>query len=215
MNALHLRSVPGYARARAGVLILALLGAACASEAPEPSDAPADTASGATVDSGPAAPADTSPAAPADTAPRDTAPAPPPDTGWSVGVREARPDLEATFPIPVVQAARTGVNEGFDRFTIELGDGAGMPGYHVEYVDKPLHQCGSGQEIFPVGDAWLEVRLEPAQAHPDEGRPTLSGREMPANFEGVVSLVVAVSTPNRYRVSTLQSPRRIVVDVRH
>ena len=222
MNAVHRRSVPVSTRARTCVLALAVLGAACGSETPEPSGAPVDTT--------PYAPADTSAGVPADTSPRvpgDTAAPPPPDTGWTAGVREARPDLQATFPIPVVRAARTGVNEGFDRFTIELGDGEGMPGYHVEYVDKPLIQCGSGQEIFPVGDAWLEVRLEPAQAHTDEGRPTLPGREigasgrlmrriyMTCDFEGVVSLVVAVAAPNPYRVSTLRSPRRIVVDVRH
>ena len=122
---------------------------------------------------------------------------------------------------------RTGTNDGFDRMTIELGDGEGVPGYHVEYVDRPLIQCGSGNQIFPVGDAWLEVRLEPAQAHTDEGRPTLTGREIPAeqrvmrriyvtcDFEGVVTVAVAVDSPNPFRVSTLSAPRRIVVDVRH
>jgi hypothetical protein len=144
-----------------------------------------------------------------------------------VGIVEVDAELQARWPIPVVTAVRTGTNQGFDRLTVELGEGEGMPGYHLEYIDRPLHQCGSGNQIFPVGDGWLELRLEPAQAHTDEGRPTLSGREIAAqqrlmrriyltcDFEGLVTLVVAVTSPNEFRVTTLSAPRRIVVDVRH
>ena len=111
--------------------------------------------------------------------------------------------------------------------TVELGSGDWLPGYHAEYVDRPLHQCASGDAIYPVGDAWLELRLEPAQAHTEEGAPTLPGRELEAagegllkvyvtcDFEGVVALVLAVERPNHFRVLTLASPARIVVDVQH
>jgi hypothetical protein len=125
-----------------------------------------------------------------------------------------------------VRAIRTAAHDGFDRVTIEL-EADGLPGYHVEYVDRPLHQCGSGNEVFPVGQAWLEVRLEPAQAHTEQGAPTLPGREIEAtarllrriyvtcNFEGVVSLVLALESPNPYQITTLRGPTRVVVDVRH
>jgi hypothetical protein len=125
-----------------------------------------------------------------------------------------------------VLEVRSGVHPGYHRVTIELGEAGGMPGYHLEYVDRPLHQCGSGNEIHPVGQAWLELRMEPARAHTEEGRPTLAGREIPlagellerayltCDFEGVVTLVLAVRAPNPFRVITLVGPTRLVVDLR-
>jgi hypothetical protein len=105
------------------------------------------------------------------------------------------------------------------------GGSPARPGYHLEYVDRPLIACGSGEQIFPEGDAWLEIRLEPAAAHTEEGQPTLGPREVAVDgpllrriyrtcdFEGIVTYVLALSTPNAYRVVTLQDPIRIVVDV--
>jgi hypothetical protein len=129
--------------------------------------------------------------------------------------------------MPVIRAVRTAVHDEFDRVTVEIEPGAGTPGYHLEYVDRPLHQCGSGMEIHPVGEGWLELRLEPTNAHTEAGAPTLPGREIPADgrllrrlyltcdFEAVVSIVLALTSPNPYRVMTLDDPPRIVVDVRH
>jgi hypothetical protein len=170
----------------------------------------------------PAAPAQ--PSAPPSVPPAE--PATPPADRWTSGIVDVPAELAGTPPIPVVSALRTGTHEGFDRVTIELA-GAGVPGYHAEYVDKPLHQCGSGNEVFPVGQGWLEIRLEPAQAHTDEGAPTLPAREIEAtgrllrriyvtcDFEAVVSLVLAVDSPNEFQIVTLRNPTRIVVDVRH
>jgi hypothetical protein len=146
---------------------------------------------------------------------------------WTIGIVEAPANLTPIPPVPVLRAVRTASREGFDRLTVELAASSGMPGYHLEYVDRPLHQCGSGEEVHPVGSAWLEVRIEPANAHTEAGAPTLSGREIPADgrllrrlyltcdFEAVVTLVLAVDSPNPYRVLTLADPPRIVVDVRH
>jgi hypothetical protein len=128
--------------------------------------------------------------------------------------------------LPVILALRTGTHPDHVRLTVELDEGAGMPGYHLEYVDRPLHHCGSGDPIYPVGDAWLALRLEPAQAHTESGEPTLAGREialvgelaeriyLTCDFEGVVSLVLALRSPNPFRAFTLEGPRRLVVDVR-
>jgi hypothetical protein len=76
------------------------------------------------------------------------------------------------------------------------------------------------------GDAWLEVRLEPARAHTEEGRPTIAERRRTAglpivlemvqtcDFEAVVTWVLAVSSPEPFRVTRLASPPRVVVDIR-
>ena len=146
---------------------------------------------------------------------------------WTIGTADVPSTASGASGVPVVRTLRTGTHEGHDRVTVELDTGEGMPGYRLEYIDKPLHECGSGREIHPLGDAWLELRLEPAQAHTEAGEATLPGRELPVrerllrriyvtcDFEAVVSLVIAVASPNAFRAFTLEDPRRIVVDVRH
>ena len=163
---------------------------------------------------------------PSSEAPSFDAAAGPADTAiWTVGVTSAPPDVGAP-PLPVLTALRTGTHPDHERIVVEIGpEASGRPGYQVEYVDRPLVECGSGRQIFPVADAWLELRLEPAAAHTEEGRPTLGARELPldgallrrvyrtCDFEGIVVLVMALSEPNPYRVFKLADPWRIVVDV--
>jgi hypothetical protein len=116
-------------------------------------------------------------------------------------------------------------NEGFDRFVLEfMGDE--LPSYHVEYVDKPVRQCGSGDAVHVAGDGWLLIRLQPARAHDDDGRPTLEQRSarpvlpvvietrLLCDFEAHVEWVLGVSAPNRFRVLELSKPARLVIDVR-
>jgi hypothetical protein len=171
-----------------------------------------------------------------DITPPDTAnpPAPEPtnpsatadSTDWTIGVLSAPSTVTGGPPrLPVLTALRSGVHAEYERFTVELDVAGGLPGYHLEYVDRPLHDCGSGEPTYPVGDAWLELRLEPAAAHTEAGQPTLGGRDITldhdllrrvyrtCDFEGVVTLVLAVSEPNPFRVLTLADPARIVVDV--
>lgn len=153
-------------------------------------------------------------------------PSPLDSTGWTVGRLSSSATLDAgPPPLPVLTSLRTGAHPEYERIVVELASTAGLPGYGLEYVDRPLHECGSGRQIFPVGDAWLELRLEPAAAHTEAGSPTLGDREVAVagrvvqriyrtcDFEGVVTLVIAVSTPNRFRVVTLADPSRLAVDV--
>ncbi|HEX5870756.1 MAG TPA: hypothetical protein VFY65_10090, partial [Longimicrobium sp.] len=140
---------------------------------------------------------------------------------WTAGAT----DRVRTVPRPVtLRDVRVGVNQGFDRVVLEFL-GSGVPGYRVEYVDRPVHHCGSGDPVPVAGDAWLSVTLRGTQAHTDQGEPTIRGRErrlqMPivkeleftCDFEGVVQIVLGVSRPNRYRVTELQNPTRLIVDV--
>lgn len=161
---------------------------------------------------------------------RPTPIADPPDAAaaapWTVGVVTSPSTVEDETAL--VTALRTGQHEGFERVVFELSDqGRGYPGYTVQYVDQPLHECGSGREIHPVGDAWLEIRLDQVDAHTQEGQPTvphdpqdLPGLEnvqrayMTCDYEAVVTVVLAVGSPNPFRVFHLDGPRRIVVDVR-
>lgn len=140
---------------------------------------------------------------------------------WTAGVR----DQVRSVPRPVtLRDVRVGVNQGFDRVVLEFL-GSGVPGYRVEYVDRPVHQCGSGDPTPVAGDAWLAITLRGTQAHNDQGQATVQQRErrlqMPivkeleftCDFEGVVELVLGVSRPNRYRITELQNPTRLIIDI--
>lgn len=209
---------------------------ACREEAPSPpppaaTDATAvdttlaDTAAVDTAATPPEAPEeDESPAG----AEVDDEPAP-------AGRPRPRPPFEGTAGVvdvprsgagaAVLRDVRTGRQAGFDRVVFEF-EGS-VPGYHVEYVDRPVRQCGSGTAVEVAGDGWLEVRMMPAHAHTEAGRPTIERRkrslrypvlrelESTCDFEAVVTWVLGVASPNRYRVLELQDPPRLVVDIRH
>ncbi len=163
----------------------------------------------------------------ADTTPAGTpapgTPAPTPNTpqeAWTAGAT----DQVRTQPRPVVlRDVRVGVNAGFDRVVLEFLGGS-VPGYRVEYVDG-AQQCGSGDAVRTAGDGTLAITLRGTQAHDERGQATVSPRErrlqMPVikeykfscDFEGVTQVVLGVATPNRYRVTELQNPTRLIVDV--
>ena len=140
---------------------------------------------------------------------------------WTAGIVDLAPGPGGVASLISLRAAE---HAGYDRVVWEFSGSA--PGVHVEYVDRPVRQCGSGAPVPLPGDAWLEVRLEPARAHTEEGRPTIAERRRTAglplalemvqtcDFEAVVTWVIAVSSPEPFRVTRLASPPRIVVDIR-
>lgn len=198
----------------APALLAALALTACPDRAPAPADGPEATGrpleeakdAGAPAPDGAAADAGTA-AEPAWTA-RSTA-------------------LSGTADTPVtVRAIRTGAHADYDRIVFELA-GDTRPGVKVSYVDRPVRRCGSDEVVALPGDGWLEIRLEPAQAHDEAGEatvqdrartlslPVMKGLAVTCDFEGVLTTVVGVRSPNPYRVRTLEGPGRVVVDVRH
>lgn len=141
---------------------------------------------------------------------------------WTAGVVDIPSGDGRVSLLVSVRAAR---HEGFDRVVWELeGD---MPGVHVEYVDEPVRACGSGEPVPLPGDAWLEVRMSPANAHTEVGRATIAERRratglpvvleivQTCDFEAVVSWVLAARSPEPFRLTRLDDPSRLAVDVRH
>lgn len=169
-------------------------------------------------------------------------PEPPADTGtprpggatgtvgvneWTVGIVEGGPETGAGSTLPTVTGVRTARHPDFDRFVLEFSEAGGLPPFHVEYVDRPVRECGSGHVVELPGDGWLEIRMSGAQAHDEEGRVTVEPREgspglpvllaydLTCDFEAHVEWVLAVRSPNPFRVLDLREPYRLVVDVRH
>lgn len=128
-------------------------------------------------------------------------------------------------PPRLLRAVRAASGVGYDRVVFEFQEG--LPGYRVEYVEPPIVDCGAGNVKELEGAARLEVRLEPANAHTEEGQPTVSEREVwprlpvireierTCDFEAVVTYVVGAASPNRYRVFELGGPPRVIIDIEH
>ncbi len=142
---------------------------------------------------------------------------------YTAGIVEHR---AAPPELALLTDVRAASHEGYDRVVFELGSGS-PPGFHLEYIDRPVRKCGSGDVTAIAGDGWLQVRLEPASAHTERGAPTIAERErkldlplikeleQTCDFEGQVVWVIGLSRPNRYRVLTLDNPLRLAVDIKH
>jgi len=128
--------------------------------------------------------------------------------------------------VPILRAVRVGKQPGVDRLVFEFNT-AGLPEWDVEYVDRPVRDCGSGDAVPVAGDAYLQIRFTGAQAHTEKGESTSGPRRRPlaqpiarelvrtCDFEGEVTWVVGVARPNPYTPRTMVEPSRLVIDIAH
>ena len=123
-----------------------------------------------------------------------------------------------------VRAAR---HPGYDRVVFEFR--SGVPGYDVRYVEPPVQADGSGEEVAVSGGAVLRVRMEPAldadlaqeSAPRTYTGPTRFSPDTAAvvelvrtgGFEAVLTWAIGVDAKRSFRVTRLESPARIVIDV--
>lgn len=145
------------------------------------------------------------------------------DFEGTAGIIDEKKDTKG---VAILNEVRTAEHGNYDRIVFEFG-GAELPGYHIEYIDKPVRACGSGDVVPLKGDGWLEIRFQPARAHTEQGQPTVKDRERAPNhkiikelkltcdFEADVEWVLGVALPNRYRVLELENPTRLVIDIKH
>ena len=107
-----------------------------------------------------------------------------------------------------------------------------VPGYTIDYVDRPVTEDGSGDEVAVEGDAVLAVRMENASGariDGDQVTPTYTGPDRvratgeagvvtevvdTGDFEGVVTWAVGLrKRVPALSVSVVSGPSRLVVDV--
>lgn len=115
---------------------------------------------------------------------------------------------------------------GFDRIVFEFTGAA--PGFDVEYVSKPVHEDGSGEEVPLRGQFALSVRMENASGYDmNTGRATYNGptRIRPSDttvveevvqtgdFEGVLNWHIGTKSKAGFRVRQLANPPRLQVEV--
>lgn len=124
---------------------------------------------------------------------------------------------------PVLVAVRARHVGDVDRVVFEFR--GGLPAQRqVRLVDR-LVADGSGLPVRVAGQAILQVRLQAAQAHRDDGSATAAPRRVAyplpnvltavraGDFEGVVTYGLGLAKRTRFRVTTRQAPPRVVVEV--
>ncbi len=135
--------------------------------------------------------------------------------------------------IALLERVAVGRHEGFDRVVFQFR-GEGVPGYRVEYVDPPIKEDGSGNVVQVKGSAYVQVRMEPASGfdlNTAEGVLVYKGPKRidgsaagtgviqelvrTGDFEAVLTWVVGLSDQVDFRVTTTQSPARLIVDFRN
>ena len=136
------------------------------------------------------------------------------------------PAIGRSIQQPILRAVRVGLQPHAERVVFEFND-TKLPAWQVEYVDRPVRDCGSGDAVPVAGEAWLQVRFTGAQAHTEKGassggprRRALAqpiARELvrTCDFEGEVTWVVGVSRPNGYTAKSMTAPYRLVIDIAH
>jgi hypothetical protein len=209
------RTLPRAAHGCAALLVAAAVAACEVRKDPVPGPA---TPSPATEPATPETPPPGQPGAPPD----EAVGPPPAEREWTAG--DTRVERQVTG-VATLRGVRTGRHDGFDRLVFDFG-GDAVPSYRIAYVDRPVHECGSGHTVELPGDGWLAIRFEPARAHDDEGRATIPDRDLRpdlgnvlrlrtiCDFEAHLDWVAAVGSPNPYAVLHLRGPERLVVDIR-
>jgi hypothetical protein len=93
-----------------------------------------------------------------------------PDTAWTAGVT-----VQAGNAVATLLEVRTALHDGYERMVFEFD--TARPGYHIEYVDRPVRQCGSGDVVELPGDAWLSTSgsSRPTRTRRKAGRPCPTG----------------------------------------
>lgn len=157
------------------------------------------------------------------------------DTSTSVTSLANASEAQRTAPgdgsgTALLKAVRIGRNPGFERIVFEFA-GTSTPGYRVQWVDGPITADGSGEVVQVNGKAHLEMVMQPASgvdlSAPDlivtytgpDRIPTTGKTELitdlvrTGDFEAVLSWAAGTTERVPFRVLTLHSPTRIVVDL--
>ena len=127
---------------------------------------------------------------------------------------------------------RTGAHSCYERIVIELADSTmptpgGMPGWWVRYADGPITLGQTDDQFVEVeGDATLLISMNAwmpsmdgegwvgsTDIFPTNVTHVLELRQID-NWEGQNTWAVGIDTERPFRVFTLASPTRLVVDIR-
>ena len=119
---------------------------------------------------------------------------------------------------PAVVAVRVGKHPGYDRFVLQF-DGT-IPSYSITRQGTSFTLSPQGRTVTVKGNNGVRVALKPENWTSYMGPrrllpllPYLREARLVENFEGTMQWGLGIHGPPCLRVSTLQSPPRLVVDV--
>jgi hypothetical protein len=146
-------------------------------------------------------------------------------TGGATGGSTTPVSVAATHPAAHLVAVRAARQDTVDRVVFEFTEQ--VPGYKVSYVKKPIMNT-AGKEVPLSENFVLQFRMQQASGfNIDKGTPTYNGPKQlqPADtkavkemaqvedFEGVLTWAAGLNAELPFRVSTLTSPPRLVIDI--
>jgi hypothetical protein len=139
------------------------------------------------------------------------------------------------YPLALLTDVRHRVHpdeDGYDRVVLDFLNH--VPAWTVTYVDLPVLADGSGDPVPLAGEVALQIRLHAASqvfqtpAAPEgyivmypgprriaTGYPQVVELAESGDFEGVVTWNLGTRARVPFRVSQLDSPHRLIVDVAH
>jgi hypothetical protein len=125
-----------------------------------------------------------------------------------------------------ISDVRVGTHDGYDRVTFQFA--AGIPQTVVEGVLPPFFADPSGQAIEVKGTAFLKVTMNGGTRFSPDGSlsyagsinftpgfPQLVQLREGGDFEAVSSWYIGLNGGGCYRVMTMTSPARLVIDIEH
>jgi hypothetical protein len=131
---------------------------------------------------------------------------------------------QATQPVELIDAVRTGSHPGADRITVEFKGGtAGTAIQIIPQANTKFVLDGSGATVTLAGKYGLLIRIKGADNHTafsgstDLKTPTfveiLEARKV-GDFEGVVQWGVGLTIGACYQATIISNPTRLVIDIR-
>ena len=200
------------------VLLVTALAAGCGEDT-------SPTASESTPDAIPSTPSVTETVSPSES---------PPTSAASCEPFGSTEDVESSDPLAMSTltgaSMRVGQHDCFERFVFEMTGTGDPPGWSVGYAD-PMAADGSGEPVELLGDADLEVvvrvwTVPEFEGRPDEWPPFSGPNELVTTgfdaiqqvrnlyaFEGVTQIGIGLDEQRPFRVSWLDGPPRLVVDI--
>ncbi|OYN91322.1 AMIN-like domain-containing (lipo)protein [Parenemella sanctibonifatiensis] len=180
-----------------------------------PSAGPASSATPTSTGPSPAP----SPSSPPASTPADEAPSGAP---FTTGPSESAGFGSEAGGAHVAEVVRCGQHESFDRVVVEYR-GEGGTQWHAQPADG-AYQSGSGRRLDVAGDRFLTVVIT-GVTNPENGwePPALLGCEggvlrgiqLESPYEGQQLLHLGLDRDLGYRISVLDDPRRVVIDIAH
>jgi hypothetical protein len=135
------------------------------------------------------------------------------------------PEVTSSSPLPRVVTLRYAQHQTFDRVVIQVR--GSLPGGSARY-QRTFSYDPSGLPVPIHSTSGLQVSLTPAYGHDDTGHslyvgprlarprfPTLRALAYTGDSEGQVTFAFGLDHRAPYRIFTMESPFRIVIDFRH